>query len=404
MDILRGALGVAVILGLCAAFSTDRRAISGRLIMAGLALQILLGLLVFRTSVGESSVQAITEAFTRVLDFSYTGSSFVFGTIGSKDAPGGPYLAFQMLPIIIYFAAIMAILYHLGIMQVVIYLFARLLGHLLRVSGAESMAVTANIFVGMTEAPLVVRPYLERMTQSELMALMCGGFATVAGTVLGVYISFVGEEYGAYLIAASVMSAPAAFVISKTLVPETASPATGADLRLEFHRSAHNLLDAIAVGVKDGLFLALNIGAMLIAFYALIALINWPLEAWFGASLQQVFGVLLMPLAWCLGVEWGAQAESFGTLLGMKLCINEWIAYDELRGMIQEESLSPRSIKIATFALCGFANLGSVGITLGGLGQLVPSRRRDLSRLVLRAMIGGALASFLTAAVAGIFV
>lgn len=404
MDILRGAFGVAVILGICVALSTNRRAISGRLIIAGLALQVVLGLFVFKTSLGENAVRAVTDAFTRVLGFSYTGSSFVFGKLGGRDNPDGPYLAFQMLPIIIYFAAIMAILYHLGIMQVVVYLFARLLGRLLRVSGAESMVVTANIFVGMTEAPLVVRPYLERMTQSELMALMCGGFATVAGTVLGVYISFVGNEYGAYLIAASVMSAPAAFVVSKTLVPETEAPETGAGLRLEFHRRGHNLLDAISVGVKDGLYLALNIAAMLIAFYALIALINWPLEAWFDSSLQQVLGILLMPLAWCLGVEWGTQAENLGTLLGMKLCINEWIAYDELRGMIQAASLNPRSIKIATFALCGFANLGSVGITLGGLGHLVPSRRKELSSLVLKAMIGGALASFLTAAIAGIFV
>ena len=404
MEILRGILGVAVVLGLSAALSTNRRAIPYRLIIAGLTLQILLGLFVFNTSLGENSVRAVTDVFTTILDFSYEGSAFVFGAIGRKDAADGPFLAFQMLPIIIYFAAIMAILYHLGIMQVIIYGFSRVLGRLLKISGAESMAVTANVFVGMTEAPLVVRPYLERMTSSELMLLMCGGFATVAGSVLGIYIAFVGEEYGAYLVAASVMSAPAAVIIAKTILPESESPVTGAGLRLEFHRDAHNLLDAIAVGVKDGLYLVLNIAAMLIVFYALIALINWPLEAWFGLSIQQILGVLLMPLAWCLGVEWGAQAESFGTLLGIKLCINEWIAYSELRGMIQAGTLDPRTIKIATFALCGFANVGSIGITLAGLGHLVPSRRKDLSRLVPRAMIGGALASFLTAAIAGIFV
>jgi CNT family concentrative nucleoside transporter len=296
----------------------------------------------------------------------------------------------------------MAILYHLGIMQVVIYALGRLLGKILGVSGAESMSVVADIFVGMTEAPLVVRPYLEKMTSSELMALMTGGLATIAGTVLGVYMIFVGERYAPYLITASFMAAPAAFVTAKILLPETEEPRTGKDASLVFERPGKNLLDAVAIGVRDGLQLALNIAAMLIAFYSLIALVNWPLEAWFGTSYQKLLGFVFSPFAWCLGVEW-KDALDFGSLLGTKIVANEWIAYQDLQKMIEAGSLSDRTIKIATFSLCGFANFGSIGVILGGLGQLAPSRRADLARLALLAMIGGALASCLTGAVAGIF-
>jgi len=404
MQALRGILGIVVILGICTLLSRNRRAIKLRVVFWGLVLQLLLGLLIFKTQSGANVFQELANLVRRFLEFSYEGSSFVFGTLGKKAEQGGVYcLAFQALPIIIYFSAVMAILYHLRIMQVVVYVFARILGALLRVSGAESMVITANVFLGMTEAPLVVRPYIERMTRSEIMALMTGGFATIAGTVLGIYMMFVGERYGAYLIAASVMAAPAAFVTAKIIVPETEEPVTGRDIQLTFERPGRNLLDAVSIGVRDGLHLALNIAAMLIAFYALIALVNWPLEALTGKKIQEIFGVLLSPFAWCLGVDWG-DAGNFGNLLGTKIVLNEWIGYEGLQRMIQAGGLSDRSIKIATFALCGFANFGSIGITLGGVGQLAPSRRGDLARYALLAMVAGALSSCLTATIAGMFV
>jgi CNT family concentrative nucleoside transporter len=296
----------------------------------------------------------------------------------------------------------MAALYHLGIMQVVVYALGRCLGKILGVSGAESMSVVADVFVGMTEAPLVVRPYIEKMTPSELMTLMTGGFATIAGTVLGAYMSFVGDRYAGHLITASFMAAPASIVIAKMLLPETGEPETGRGIRLVIERPARNLLDAIAMGVRDGLHLALNIAAMLIAFYSLIALVNWPLESWLGTSIQELLGHALSPLAWCLGADW-KDSVNLGSLLGTKIVTNEWIAYQDLQRMIQDGAMSDHAIKIATFSLCGFANFGSIGVILGGVGHLAPSRRGDLARLALLAMTGGALASCLTGAIAGMF-
>ncbi len=404
MDVLRGILGIAVVLGLAAALSTARRRIPYRLVAWGIGVQVLLGLAFFKTEIGARAIEGITGVFTRILEFSYAGSSLVFGPIGSKEPPGGAnYLAFQALPILIYFAGLMAILYHAGVMQIIIAAIARVLGRTFRVSGAESMAVAANIFVGMTEAPLVVRPYLTRMTRSELMTLMCGGFATVAGTVLGVYLSFVGEDYGPNLVAASVMSAPAAILIAKILVPETGTPETLDRPKIEFEARGHNLLDAIARGVKEGLFLALNVAAMLLVFNALIALVNWPLQS-AGTSLESLFGAVLRPLAWILGAEWGDESARLGTLLGLKICANEWIAFQSLQGMLATGDIAPRTAHLASFALCGFANFGSIGVTLGGLRQLMPERSQELSELAFRAMLGGALASFLTAAVAGMLV
>jgi CNT family concentrative nucleoside transporter len=287
-------------------------------------------------------------------------------------------------------------------MQVVVYALGRLLGKALGVSGAESLSVTADIFVGMTEAPLVVRPYIERMTRSELLALMTGGFATIAGTVLGIYMLFVGPAYAAYLIAASFMAAPASFVVAKTILPETEVSATGSDVRLAIERTGRNVLDAIAIAVRDALLLALNVAAMLIAFYSLIKLLNWPLDAWFGTSLQAVLGWVLSPFAWALGADW-KDAVALGSLLGTKTVANEFIAYQELQAMIQNGTLSPRTVVIATFSLCGFANFGSIGVSLGGIGQLAPSRRSDLAELALPAMIGGALATCMTGAIAGMF-
>jgi CNT family concentrative nucleoside transporter len=246
----------------------------------------------------------------------------------------------------------------------------------------------------------VVRPYIEKMTRSELMALMTGGFATLAGTVLGIYMIFVGERYASFLIAASVMAAPAAFVTAKIMIPEREVPITGREFRLVVERPGRNILDAVSIGVRDGLHLALNIAAMLIAFYALIGLVNWPLEAVLGRKLQDILGLLLSPFAWCLGIDW-SDAGNFGSLLGTKIVINEWVGYQQLQEMIRAEALSDRSIKIATFVLCGFANFGSIGVTLGGVGQLAPSRRSDLAELALLSMVAGALSSCLTASIAG---
>jgi CNT family concentrative nucleoside transporter len=398
MQVLRGILGIAVILAICLALSRNRRAINLRLVASGVGLQVLLGLLVFKTEAGAALFRALADFVTRVLEFSYAGTGFVFGSLGQKGAPS--CLAFQALPIVIYFSALMAVLYHFGVLQVVVFAMARILGKLLRVSGAESMVVAANVFVGMTEAPLVVRPYIEAMTRSELMALMTGGFATIAGTVMGIYMTFVGPAYAAFILAASVMAAPAAFVTSKIILPETEESSTGSSFRLRFDRPARNVLEAISGGVRDGLNLALNIAAMLVAFYALIALLNWPLQAWLGTTVQGILGWILAPFAWCLGVDWG-EAPRLGSLLGTKVVVNEWVGYQELQGLIQTNAISDRTVKIATFALCGFANFGSIGVTLGGVGQLAPSRRGDLAQMALPAMVAGALSSCMTAAIAG---
>ena len=400
MQLLRGILGIATVLLICLALSRDRKGINLRVVLVGIALQVLLALFVFKTGAGQAIFREMASAFGRFLDFSYQGSSFVFGSLGQKPQGEGLTFAFQALPMVIYFSGFMAILYHFGIMQVVIYALAKVLGAALRVSGAESMVVTAEIFVGMTESPLVVRPYLEKMTRSELMTLMTAGFATLAGTVLGIYMLFVGPKYASLLIAASVMAAPAAFVTAKIMVPEREVPVTGRDFRLVLDRPGRNVLDAISIGVRDGLHLVLNIAAMLIAFYGLIALVNWPLEAAFDRKIQDILGLVLSPFAWCLGVDW-ADAQNFGSLLGTKIVINEWVGYQQLQEMIRTQALSDRSIQIATFALCGFANFGSIGVTLGGIGQLAPSRRSDLAEMVLLAMVAGALSSCLTASIAG---
>jgi len=400
MHVLRGLLGVAVILGIAAALSRNRRAIRARVVLAGLGLQGLLAFVAFETVSGSQFFQGLAGFAEKFLSFSYAGSEFVFGELGRKSGPFS--LAFQALPIVIYFSAVTAALYHLGVLQVVVYAMGRALSRLLGVSGAEAMSVVADVFLGMTEAPLVVRPYIEKMTTSELLALLTGGLATIAGTVLGIYMAFVGPQNAPYLIAASFMAAPASFVISKIILPETEEPVTGSSARLVLERSGSNILDAIAIGVRDGLRLTLNIAAMLIAFYALIALINWPLGAWFGTSLQALLGWALSPFAWCLGVDWN-DASQVGALLGTKTIANEFIAYRDLQGMIERGELSPRSVKIATFALCGFANFGSIGVVLGGIGELAPSRRADLARLALPALVGGALATCLTGAIAGMF-
>jgi CNT family concentrative nucleoside transporter len=323
--------------------------------------------------------------------------------------------AFQVLPTIIFFSSLMAVLYHLGIVQLLVKLMAWVMTATMRVSGAESLSVAANVFVGQTEAPLVVRPYISKMTQSELMALMTGGFATIAGSVLAAYISMVGAEYAKHFLAASVMSAPAAFVMAKIMLPETEESLTAGKVKIRFERQTVNVIDAAASGAGDGLKLALNVAAMLLAFVALLALIDWPLglisEAWdldryLGGrtlSIRTIFGYLLWPVAWLLGVP-TQDCTVVGGLLGTKIAATELVAYMSLHDVMAVGGLSPRSVIICTYALCGFANFASIAIQLGGIGGIAPDRKHDLARLGLRAMIGGALASFMTAAIAGLLV
>ena len=299
----------------------------------------------------------------------------------------------------------MAILYHLGIIQFFVGLMAKFMMWSLRVSGAESLAVAANVFVGQTEAPLVVKPYIDKMTRSELMALMTGGFATIAGSVLAAYIGFLGKDYAGHLLAASFMSAPAAFVIAKIMLPETEKSVTAGVVKMDVEKSASNVLEAAANGTGDGLRLAANVGAMLIAFVAIVALIDWPLSSWQidgqPMSLSRIFGWVFYPVAWLMGVP-GTDCQGFGSLLGTKIAVNEFLAFDRLGGM-EIDAMSARARAMGAYALCGFANFASIGIQLGGIGPIAPGRKKDLAQLALRAMLGGAFASWMTATIAGMF-
>ena len=431
--LLRGLFGLAVLVGLAALFSTDRRAIDWRLVGAGLLLQIVFAVLVLYTGPGRALFEAAGTLFAQILEFTYEGSSFIFGEELGRPDSGSVYFAFQVLPTIIFFASLMGVLYFLGLVQPVVKGLGWVMQRTLRISGAESLAAAANVFIGQTEAPLVVRPYVEGMTRSELMTLMTGGMATIAGGVLAAYITFLGGDsaaertlFAAHLLSASVMSAPASIVMAKILVPETSAPATRGPVELEATGQGDNVIEAAAEGAAEGLKLALNVGAMLLAFIALIAVINYAL-AFLGAptlfgwtpydlnaavvqasggrfealSLQAIFGYVFAPLAWAMGVE-SADILSFGTLLGEKVAVNEFIAYGSLRDL--EGVMSERSVVIATYALCGFANFSSIAIQLGGIGGIAPSRRSEIAALGLRAVLGGALASWMTATIAGVLI
>ncbi len=424
MAYARAALGLAVLLAIAWALSSHRRRVPWRVIGIGLSLQIVLGLIVLRTATGRAAFEAASDFFLRLLTVVEPAATLLFGQ-GLAQASGefGPAFAFagRGLVVIIFFSALMSILYHLGIMQLLIRALARALSASMGVSGAESMAVAANVFVGQTEAPLVIRPYLPGMTLSELNALMTGGFATIAGSVLAVYVGLIGPELAPHLLTASVMSAPAAFVIAKIMQPETEVSQTAGRVELVVEREARNVIEAAANGTQVGLKLWLNIVAMLIAFIALVHLINWPLsavgEAMFGMdaaepaealTLARLFGWILAPLAWIIGIEGWHDAQLVGALLGTKIAINEFVAFVELNRHLAPDAAvgfeDGRSAQMVTYALCGFANFGSIGIQLGGLTPLAPDRRGDLSRLALRAMGGGALASLCTATIAGVFI
>jgi CNT family concentrative nucleoside transporter len=401
--------GLIVIMTIAYCFSTNRRAIDRRTVAWGLSLQIVFALIVLKTSAGRLVFQKLAAVINRLLDFASVGSSFVFGPLGSKTAwpqimtkvlgpDGAQYgviFAFQVLPTIIFIAALFAILYYFGVMQIVVRVFAVMMRRVMRASGAESLNVAASIFMGQTEAPLTIRPFIPRMTESELMTVMTAGMAHISGGIMAAYILF--GIKAEHLLTAVIMTAPGTLMMAKMFVPETQVPETMGTVKLEVERTDVNVIDAAGRGTGEGLQLALNVGAMLISFLALIALVNALLGV-VHLSLEQIFGWVFAPIAWAMGVPW-KDAAVIGNLLGTRMALNEFVAYSKLGPMAA--TLDPKSFTIATFALCGFANFSSIGIQIGGIGALAPSRRHDLARLGLRAMIAGTLANFVTATIAG---
>ncbi len=409
LGVFQPLFGAIVILGIAYAFSTNRRAINWSTVAWGLGLQIVFALIVLKTTIGQRVFSTLGDGINRLLGFAGVGSSFVFGPLGDAGVWGkvmtgalGPegaqytvIFAFQVLPTIIFIAALFAILYYYGVMQLVVRLFAVMMHRVMRASGAESLNVAASIFMGQTEAPLTIRPYLPEMTRSELMTVMTSGMAHISGGIMAAYILF-GIE-AKHLLTAVIMTAPGTIMMAKMFVPETETPKTMGTVRLEVERTDVNVIDAAGRGTGEGLHLALNVVAMLISFLALVALVN-ALLGTVGLSLQMVFGWVFAPIAWSMGVPW-KDAPTIGNLLGTRMVLNEFVAYSQLGPL--KESLDPRSFTIATFALCGFANFSSIGIQIGGIGALAPTRRHDLARLGLRAMVAGTLANFMTATIAG---
>ena len=399
MERLVALLGLGVFVGFAYLTSVNRRAIRWRPVLWGLALQFIFAVFILRTAAGLAIFQWLGNVVSNFLDYSDAGASFVFGE-NFQDF----FFAFKVLPTIIFFSAFISLLYHYGILQKAVRGVAWIMMRTMKTSGSETLSAAGNIFVGQTEAPLLIKPYVASMTMSELHAVMTGGFATIAGGVLAAYVSF--GVSPRHLIAASVMSAPAALAISKIMFPETEASPTKGEVSMKVERTTANGIDAIAGGALDGLKLALNIGAMIIAFLAILAAFNALLGFLGGLfgypdfSLEVILSVLLAPIAWLMGVPWTDCAE-VGTLLGKKTILNEFIAYLDLQALIEEQAISERAVTIATYALCGFANVGSIGIQIGGIGGMAPERRSDLARIGVRAMVAGTLACFMTACIAG---
>ena len=403
MERFTGLLGLIAILATAYLFSSDRRKIKPRLLLWGLGLQFLFAFLVLKTDAG-LIFQSASIAVNALLEYAEEGSKFLFGPLGSKAGPFGVVFAFQVLPIVIFIAALFAVLYQLGVMQIVIKVMAIGMRRVMGASGAESTCVAASIFMGQTEAPLTIRPFLAVLTRSELFTIMTSGMAHVSGAVMAAYVKIAGVEI-THLLTAVIMTAPATIMLSKMFIPETEEPATAGDVKIAIEKPGVNVIDAAARGAADGLQLALNIAGMLIAFLALIALVNGMLgwvhtwAAFVPDSLQKIFGLVFAPIAWLLGVSW-KDAATVGNLLGTRLVLNEFVAFLNL-GPIKDQ-LDHKSFVIATFALCGFANFSSIAIQVGGIGALVPSRKSDLARLGLRAVAAGTLANFMSACIAGL--
>ena len=403
MERFTGLLGLIAILATAYLFSSDRRKIQPRLLIWGLGLQFLFAFLVLKTDVG-FVFQSASVAVNALLEYAEEGSKFLFGPLGTKGGPFGVVFAFQVLPIVIFIAALFAVLYQLGVMQVVIKLMAIGMRRIMGASGAESTCVAASIFMGQTEAPLTIRPFLAGLTRSELFTIMTSGMAHVSGAVMAAYVKIAGVEI-THLLTAVIMTAPATIMLSKMFIPETEVPATAGDVKIDIEKPGVNVIDAAARGAGDGLQLALNIGGMLIAFLALIAMVNGMLgwvHTWaefVPDSLQKIFGLVFAPIAWLLGVSW-KDASTVGNLLGTRLVLNEFVAFLNL-GPVKDQ-LDHKSFVIATYALCGFANFSSIAIQVGGIGALVPSRKSDLARLGLRAVAAGTLANFMSACIAGL--
>jgi concentrative nucleoside transporter, CNT family len=400
---LRGILGILVIVAIAIALSHNRRQIRWRVVAWGLGLQLLFAIFVLRIPAGQQLFRALGSFVTSILNYSYVGSQFVFGELGKPNSSLGVIFAFQLLPAIIFVSALFAIMYYLGIMQLIVRAFAILMSRVMGASGAESLDVAASIFMGQTEAPLTIRPFLPRMTRSELMTVMTAGMAHISGSIMVAYIAF-GIE-ARHLLTAVIMTAPGTIMMAKLFEPETEVPETYGKVKLDMPKQDVNVLDAAARGTSEGLNLMLNVIAMLVSFVALVALVNGGFAAvhrfadWFPPNLQTVFGWVFRPVAWVMGVPWH-DSGTIGSLLGTRMVLNEFIAYAQLGPL--KAQLEPRSFIIASFALAGFANFSSVGIQLGGIGALVPERKRDLARLGLRAMLAGTLANFLSATIAGI--
>ena len=400
-----GILGVIVLLGIAFAMSNNRSAISWKLVIWGLSLQFIFAIIILKSPIGIPFFSTIDIFIKNLLSFSDAGSDFLFKSF-SNNIVEGPLMnfAFRILPTLIFFSSLITVLYHLGVMQFLVKNTARIMQKTMGTSGSETLCISGNIFVGQTEAPLLVQPFVSTMTNSELTAVMIGGFATVAGGVMAMYVSMLGDVPGiaGHLLAASIMSAPAALVVAKIIYPETEESKTKGDLVISIENNDDNVMEALSRGATNGMKLAANVAAMLIAFVAIIAMIN-ALLGIFGFSLEQILGLIFSPLAWTMGVPWN-EANLVGSLMGKKLVLTELIAYGDLSNSISNNLLSERSAIISSYALCGFANFASIGIQLGGIGGIAPERRKDISKLGVKTMFGGALASWLTATIAGILI
>lgn len=433
MERFVGLLGLIGILGIAYAVSNNKKRINWRLVGMGMLIQVVFGFLVIKGKEWGApfnflalAFEKIGEGFVAILGFTTAGAQFVFGNLAiSPGADGslGFFFVFQVLPTIIFFSSLMSLLYYLGIMQKVVQGMAWVMSKLMGTSGAESLSCTANIFVGQTEAPLMIRPFIKTLTNSELLTIMVGGMATIAGGVMAAYIQMLGKAYSdtygvpleqgqimfaTQLLGASIMAAPAGMAISKIMFPEVEEPVTKGNVKVQVEKNASNVIEAAAGGAADGLNLAMNVAGMLLAFIALIALFNslfGIVGGWIGVenlSLQNIFGYVFAPVAFITGVPW-SEAQEVGRLLGTKVVLNEFVAYSDMAGLIQNKAIQdPKSIMIATFALCGFANFSSIAIQIGGISPLAPERRKDIAALGLRAVLGGALATLMAGTIAGI--